>query len=106
MRGDVVEYVPPKGISGSEQAGRRYAVIVQTDSLNLSTCLLSPTSTSVGPTRFRPEIELGDTMTRVLIEQTRPVSSDRLGRMVSRVSNRELREIDRALREMFDLDRR
>lgn len=43
---------------GHEQGGNRYAIIVQSDLLPLSTWLVTPTSTSARPASFRPEIEM------------------------------------------------
>ena len=105
MRGDVYEMTAPRRARGNEQRGRRFGVVVQTDRLDLSTWLVSPTSRSAGPTTFRPEIELGDEITRVLVEQTTAMSPERLGRMVGRVTHRELAEIESALRVVLDLDR-
>ncbi len=104
MRGDVHELPAPRGSIGSEQSGRRSAVIVQSDLLHLSTCLVAPTSTSARATDFRPEIELQERVTRVLIEQTTAVSPERLGRLVGRVSHRELSDIDAAPRAASQRD--
>jgi len=88
----------PCGARGSEQRGVRYAVVVQADELlALSTVLVSPTSTAAPPRSFRPTIEVEATTTRVLVEQTTPVSPERLGGSVGRLSAAELRELDNAL---------
>ena len=42
----------PRGARGSEQQGSRYAVIVQSDDLMLSTVLVAPTSRSAPPRSF------------------------------------------------------
>jgi mRNA interferase MazF len=71
---------------------------VQADELlALSTVLVSPTSTAAPPRSFRPVIELGGMPTRVLVEQTTAVSTDRLGESVGRLSAIELHQLDAAL---------
>src|SRR5262245_29367472 len=69
VRGDVYELNAPRGTKGHEQRGNRYAVVVQSDHLPLSTWLVAPTSTSARPASFRPAVEIGGTSTLVLVEQ-------------------------------------
>ena len=72
-----------------EQRGARYAVVVQADELlALSSVLVSPTSVSAPPCSFRPTIQIDGARTRVLVEQTTAVSSDRLGPSAVSVSRR------------------
>lgn len=104
MRGDVHRLRSPRDARGHEQRGARYAVIVQSDDLLLSTVLVSPTSLSASPTIFRPTITVGDEQTQVLVEQTAAVAPERLGEIVGHVSLRELGDIDQALRLAFELD--
>lgn len=83
---------------GREQRGARFAVIVQADEfLDLSTVLISPTSTSARPASFRPTIMLEGQETRVLVEQTTVVDPQRLGRSAGRLDASELRSVDEAL---------
>jgi len=83
---------------GHEQRGARFAVIVQADEfLELSTVLVSPTSTSARPASFRPTITLDGAQTRVLVEQTTVVDPQRLGRSAGRLDANELRTVDEAL---------
>lgn len=103
MRGDVYELLAPRNARGHEQRGNRYAVVVQSDLLPLSTWLVAPTSTSARPATFRPEIELGDKTTRVLVEQTAAIDPERLGRQVGHLSGQEMAEVDRALRVVLGL---
>ena len=104
VRGEVFGLRGPRGTRGSEQRGTRYAVIVQADELlALSTVLVSPTSTAAPPRSFRPTIELQGSSTRVLVEQTTAVSTDRLGESVGRLSASELRDLDTALALVFGL---
>ena len=66
--------------------------------------LVAPTSTSARPASFRPEIELGDETTRVLVEQTAAVDPGRLGEQVGHVTRAELDAIDAALRTVLGLN--
>jgi len=89
---------------GREQAGPRYAVIVQADQLlALSTAIVAPTSRSAAPATFRPEIRIGDEPTRVLVEQLRAVDVERLADLVGRLSAQEQRAVDDALTLVLDL---
>lgn len=73
-------------------------MIVQADELlALSTVLVAPTSRSAPPRSFRPVIEVEGQETRVLLEQTTAVTSDRLGDSVGRLTAAELRAVDAAL---------
>ena len=98
VRGEVFRLAAPRGARGHEQRGARYAVVVQADELlDHSTVLVSPTSTKARAASFRPEITLGGTATRVLVEQTTVVDPERLGRSAGRLEARELRAVDEAL---------
>ena len=104
MRGDVYRLHAPRGARGSEHRGSRYAVVLQSDDLLLSTILVAPTSRSAPPRVFRPTITIGEEQTQVLIEQTAAVAPERLGELVGRVSRNELEEINNSLRLALDLD--
>ncbi len=104
MRGDVHQLRAPRGARGSEQRGARYAVIVQSDDLLLSTVLVTPTSRSAPPRIFRPTISVGDEPTQVLTEQTAAVAPERLGDLVGHVTLDEMQQIDAALRLTLALD--
>lgn len=83
---------------GHEQAGARYAVIVQADELlGLATAIVAPTSTRARPATFRPEIEVGDGKTRVLVEQLRVVDIAALGELAGVLTAEEHRTVDDAL---------
>lgn len=103
MRGEVYRLRAPRDASGHEQRGARYAVVVQSDLLPLSTWLVAPTSTAARPASFRPEIDVEGTPTLVLAEQTTAVDPQRLGPCVGRLSLQELMELDAALRTVLDL---
>jgi mRNA interferase MazF len=98
VRGEIFQLPAPRRARGHEQRGARYAVVVQADEfLELSTVLVSPTSTSANAASFRPAITLEGHETRVLVEQTTVVDPERLGRSAGRLDARELRSVDEAL---------
>ncbi len=103
MRGDVHRLRAPREARGHEQHGARYAVILQSDDLPLSTLLLAPTSTSARAATFRPEIEVEGRTTRVLAEQTAAVDPTRLGDLVTHLRFDELRRVEAALRLAMNL---
>ena len=103
MRGDVHVLKAPRGARGHEQVGRRYAVVVQSDALPLSTWLVAPTSTRARPASFRPEVQIQGANTLVLVEQTAAVDPQRLGDPVGRLSRHDMNEIDAALRVVLGL---
>jgi mRNA interferase MazF len=103
VRGEVYRLNAPRDSRGHEQAGARYAVVVQSDDLPLSTWLVAPTSTSARPATFRPEVEIAGHPTLVLAEQTAAVDPTRLGKSVGHLTFDELRRVDAALRLVLDL---
>jgi len=103
VRGDVYRLRAPRDARGHEQRGNRYAVVVQSDQLPLSTWLVAPTSTSARPASFRPEIELDGQRTLVLVEQTAAVDPERLGDYMGHLTASELARVNDALRVVLDL---
>jgi mRNA interferase MazF len=104
IRGEVRRLRVPRDRRGSEQRGARFAVIVQADELlALSTVLVAPTSRSAPARSFRPVIDLDGQATRVLLEQTTAVSTERLGESAGRLSAQELRAVDEAIAVVFGL---
>lgn len=103
VRGDVYQLKAPRDARGHEQGGNRYAVVVQSGLLPLSTWLVAPTSTSARPTSFRPEIEVYGKATHVLVEQTAAVDPERLGDLVGHLTRNELTAVDEALRTVLHL---
>jgi mRNA interferase MazF len=84
----------PRGHEG----GERYGVVVQADALlGLSTVLVAPTSTGARPASFRPEVVIGGTRTRVLVEQVGAVDHSRLGRAAGVLDAAEQADVDEAL---------
>lgn len=103
MRGEIYRLTAPRAMRGSEQAGSRFAVVVQSDMLPLSTWLVAPTSTAAAPATFRPQIDLAGRTTRVLAEQTTAVDPSRLGEPAGYLRSVEMRQIDAALRLVLSL---
>lgn len=103
MRGDVHELRAARDQRGHEIPGGRFAVVVQSDVLPLSTWLVAPTSTSARAASFRPEVDVRGTTTRVLAEQTAAVDPTRLGSVVGHLSFDELRRVDAALRLVLSI---
>jgi mRNA interferase MazF len=102
-RGDVFRLRLRQG-KGHEQQGVRYGVVVQSDALlTLSTVLVAPTSRSARAASFRPEVEIEESATRVLVEQTGAVDLTRLGDLVGHLTNEEQWGVDLALNTVFDL---
>src|SRR5699024_8817510 len=105
VRGDVYELKAPKNARGHEQAGTRYAVVVQSDDLPLSTWLIAPTSTGRRAASFRPEVEINGTKTRVMVEQVTAVDPQtRLGEFAGRLDNSEMQAVSAALHAVLALD--
>ncbi len=103
LRGDVHEFRPPRG-TGHEQRGHRYGVIVQANELlPRSVVLVVPTSHSARAASFRPEIELLNKTSRVLVEQVGAIDAGRLGNLVGRVTPEEQWGIDEALTTVLGL---
>ena len=102
-RGDIHELRLPKGL-GHEQQGRRYGVVVQSDSLlRRSVVLVAPTSTSARAASFRPTVDIAGKSTRVLVEQLGAVDVSRLGDVVGHLTPEEQWGVDVALATVLDL---
>jgi mRNA interferase MazF len=90
---------------GHEQAGERFAVVVQADELlPRSVVIVAPTSRSARPASFRPEIEVGGNVTRVLVEQLGAVHLQRLGKRIGHVTVEEIWALDDALATVLGLN--
>lgn len=102
-RGDIHELRPPRR-RGHEQRGRRFGVVLQADEfLPRSVVIVAPTSQSARAATFRPEIEIDEDPTRVLVEQLGAVDTSRLDKLVGHVAPDEQWEIDDALRLILAL---
>ncbi len=105
MRGDLYRLKAPKEVRGHEQAGARYAVVVQSDDLPLSTWIVAPTSTGRRAASFRPQIEIDGTKTRVMVEQLTVIDPQtRLGDFAGRLDGAEMQAVDVALQAVLALD--
>lgn len=105
VRGDVYRLKAPKDVRGHERAGARFAVVVQSDDLPLSTWVIAPTSTGRREATFRPEIEIDGVRTRVMVEQITVIDPEtRLGQFAGRLSGAELREVNAALLTVLGLN--
>jgi len=97
LRGDIYRFRLPKGV-GHEQRAERFGVVVQANELlPRSAILVAPTSRSARAASFRPEIDIGVTLTRVLVEQLGAVDASRLGELSGRLTSEELWDVDEAL---------
>lgn len=95
----------PRDARGHEQSGPRYAVVVQSDDLPLSTWIIAPTSSGRRAASFRPEIEIDGTNTRVLVEQLTVIDPQvRLGEFAGRLDSSELQAVNAALQAVLALD--
>jgi mRNA interferase MazF len=103
VRGEIFRLRVPRASRGHEQSGARYAVVIQSDQLPLSTLLVAPTSTAARAATFRPEVEIAGRVTRVLAEQAAAVDPSRLGESAGYLSFEEMRRVDAALRVVMDL---
>lgn len=105
MRGDLYRLRSAPDSIGHEQTGVRYAIVVQSDDLPLSTWLVAPTSTGRRAASFRPEVDINGTKTRVMVEQLTVVDPEtRLGEFAGRLNGAEMRAVDEALLAVLTLD--
>ena len=101
MRGEVYR-LPARG-KGHEQRGRRFAVVLQPEWLDLSTWVVAFTSTSARETVFRPSVVIADAPTLVMCDQLDTVDLIRLAEPVGFLSLDELQRVDEALSLVLDL---
>lgn len=101
MRGEVYR-LSARG-KGHEQRGRRYAVVLQPDWLDLSTWIVAFTSTSARETSFRPSVVIADQKTLVMCDQLATVDRQRLTEPAGFLSAEELRRVEQALTLVIDL---
>ncbi len=105
VRGDLYRLRAPKDVRGHEQAGTRFAVVVQSDDLPLSTWVVAPTSTGRREATFRPEIEIDGVRTRVMVEQLTVVDPQIwLGQFAGRLGAADVRAVNAALMTVLGLD--
>ena len=103
-RGDVYSIILPQN-AGHEISGKRFAVILQSDAfLPRSVVIIAPTSQSARTIVLRPQIEIGGDVTRVVLDQVRAVSIDRLKDHIGTIEAHEQWAIDDAIRVLFGLN--
>ena len=103
-RGDIYTITLKHGVS-SELYGRRFAVVLQSNSmLPRSVVIIAPTSQSALDASIRPNIEVQQQPTKVMVEQMKAVSVERLGKKVGRVAAEEQWMIDDALFALLGLN--
>ena len=101
MRGEVYR-LPARG-KGHEQQGRRYAVVLQPDWLNLSTWIVAFTSRSARETIFRPPALIADQETLVMCDQLATVDFQRLTESAGFLTVEEMQRVDEALALVLDM---
>ena len=101
MRGEVFR-LPARG-RGHEQRGRRFAVVLQPEWLNLSTWIVAFTSTIARATSFRPSVVIADQETLVMCDQLDTVDINRLSEPIGFLSVADLQQVDEALSLILDL---
>jgi mRNA interferase MazF len=105
VRGEVYRLKKPKDAIGHEQDGMRYAVVVQSSDVLLSTWIVCPTSTRCAAASFRPLIEIGGQETRVMTDQIQAIDPQgRLGDPVGYLPLAVMQEIDRALLMLLGIE--
>ncbi|AXK32290.1 type II toxin-antitoxin system PemK/MazF family toxin [Streptomyces armeniacus] len=103
MRGDLYRLRASRNAVGHEQRGLRYAVVLQSESLNTSTLVVAPTSTSARPGLLHPKLDMNGTVAVVLVEQMAAVDPERLGDFAGRVEGAEWAEIEHAVKLVLGL---
>jgi mRNA interferase MazF len=103
-RGDIYTFNPKKH-GAHEIQGKRFAVVLQSDSLlNRSIVIVAPTSQSARSASVRPDIHVQNQPTKVLVEQMTTVSIERLGKRVDRVDIEDQWAINDAIAAVLGLN--
>jgi mRNA interferase MazF len=104
MRGDIYRLRANPHAKGHEQRGHRFAVVVQSETVVMSTVVAAPTTTGSWDGLYHPEVAIDGQRSRILIEQMLAVDPEkRFGDRVGRVTPAEQEDIDRALRIVLGL---
>jgi mRNA interferase MazF len=83
---------------GHEQRGKRLGLVVSPSDSPLSVVTVIPTSTSVGPSIHRPDLEIAGRPTRLLVDQIRSIDVDYVdGDPVDYLTRDQLAQVDLAL---------
>lgn len=97
IRGAVYRIDLGEAKRGHEQRGKRYGVLVSPSNWPSTVATFAPTSTSATWTLFRPEIEIGGTATRVMIDQIRTIDTSYVGDLVGALTRMEMAEVEHAM---------
>ena len=104
MRGDIYRVRTPRNVRGHEQQGARFAVVLQSDDVPLSTWVVAPTSTGRRSASFRPTVVVEGQQTAILVEQMIAIDPEtRLGEFAGRLTAGELAVVDQATRVILGL---
>jgi mRNA interferase MazF len=105
VRGAVHRLRADRQARGHEQAGPRYAVVLQASRFDLlSRWIVAPTSTRARSMVVRPDVDWGTGSTRVLCDALTAVDPTvRLGEQVGYLDHREQLQVDLALALLLDL---
>lgn len=97
FRGAVYRVKALPSARGREQQGERYGVVIQSDRFATNPVTVAMTSTRAGHAVYRPTVEIGGRITRILTDQIFSLDSSRLGEFAGALEGDELGELDRAL---------
>lgn len=87
-----------------EQGGKRFGLVLSPSDSPLSVVTVIPTSTSAGPSIFRPEVEVAGRATRLLVDQVRSIDVDYVvGDPVDYLDRTELAQVELALAHYLGL---
>ncbi|MGW4841136.1 type II toxin-antitoxin system PemK/MazF family toxin [Nocardia brasiliensis] len=86
---------------GHEQRGKRYGVVLSVTDWNMVTVV--PTSTSAQDSPWRPEIELMDQRTLLMVDQIRSLDTNYVLDSVGFLSMTEQATLDQAIRRYLRL---
>ena len=102
IRGAVYE-VDLGSARGHEQRGKRPGLVVSTWNRAWSVVTIIPTSTSAGPSLYRPELEVAGRTTRFLCDQIRTIDTDYVGDLMDVLSRDAMAEVEFALSRYLGL---
>lgn len=98
IRGAVYRVDLGEAKRGHEQRGHRFGLVLSPSAMQWSVATIVPTSTSAGPSAYRPELKLGETLTRFLVDQIRAVDTKYIqGDPAFYLERDELAQIEHAL---------
>jgi mRNA interferase MazF len=95
IRGAVYQVDLGQANRGREQRGRRYGVVLS--EIDWSMVTVVPTSTSAQDSPFRPQIELMNLPTLLLVDQIRSLDIQYVGDMVGYLTQEDMQRLERAV---------